>query len=226
MAHLIVTIDGPAASGKSTVAHLLSKKVGARFLDTGAMYRAVTLAAINAGVDMTNPTKLLEVLRSTEFAFAVEHGEMTVQINGLDVTEQIRRPDVTANARHIASAAQLRQELVRMQREFAVHCEKMVTEGRDQGTVAFPDADVKFYLTAELTQRARRRQAELAGHDQESLEQIREAIEQRDKSDKSRGVGPLRAAPDAVVIDTTALEIGEVVEKLLDTVRERCPGKI
>jgi cytidylate kinase len=226
MAHLIITIDGPAASGKSTVARLLARKVGARFLDTGAMYRAVTLAAINAGVDMTNPTRLLEVLRSTEFAFAAEQGETTVQINGLDVTEQIRRPDVTANARYIASATQLRQELVRMQREFAADCERMVTEGRDQGTVAFPDADVKFYLTAELAQRARRRQAESTSHDKESLEQIREAIEQRDKSDQSRGAGPLRAAPDAVVIDTTDLEIDEVVEKLLDTVRERCPGKI
>jgi cytidylate kinase len=225
MAHLIITIDGPAASGKSTVARLLARKIGARFLDTGAMYRAVTLAAIQAGADMTNPTSLLEVLRSTKFEFPVKQGQMTARINGLDVTEQIRRPDVTANARYIASAAQLRQELVRMQREFAADCEKMVTEGRDQGTVAFPDADVKFYLTAELTERARRRQAELGGHDQQSLEQIREAIEHRDKSDQSRGVGPLRPAHDAVVIDTTDLGIDQVVEKLLDTVREQCPGK-
>jgi cytidylate kinase len=226
MAHLIITIDRPAASGKSTVARLLAEKIGARFLDTGAMYRAVTLAAIQAGADMTNPTKLLEVLRCTEFEFAAEQGETTVRINGLDVTEQIRRPDVTASARYIASAPQLRRELVRMQREFAADSEKMVTEGRDQGTVAFPDADVKFYLTAELTQRARRRQAESPGRDQQSLEQVREAIEHRDMSDKSRGTAPLRPAPDAVVIDTTDLGIDQVVQKLLDTVREQCPGKI
>ena len=190
------------------------------------MYRAVTLAAIQAGAEMTNPTSLLEVLRSTEFEFAADQGETTVQINGLDVTEQIRRPDVTASARHIASAPQLRQEMVRMQREVVADCEKMVTEGRDQGTVAFPDADVKFYLTAELDERARRRQAELGTNEQQNLEQIRDAIEQRDTSDKSRGVGPLRPAPDAVVIDTTNLGIDQVVQKLLDNVRERCPGKI
>jgi len=226
MARLTITIDGPAASGKSTAARLLAEKIGAGFLDTGAIYRAVTLAARNAGADMTNPTELLGVLRKTKFEFTANKGEMTAHIDGEDVTRQIRHPDVTENARYIASAPELRQQLVRMQREFAARCETLVTEGRDQGTVAFPDADVKFYLTAELTARARRRQAELGANDEQNLEQLRDAIEQRDKSDRTRGVGPLRPAPDAVVIDTTNLSIDQVVQRLLDSVKERCGGKI
>ena len=216
MANLVITIDGPAASGKSTVARLLAERLGVSFLDTGAMYRAVTLAAIEAGVDMNDEVKLLGVLDNRKFQFAVREGKMVVCIDGLDVTERIRSPEVTANARYIASAARLREKLVAMQREFAAREKKIVTEGRDQGTVAFPDADVKFYLTADAGERARRRQAELRTEDsRDSLEQIQRAIEDRDKSDEERAVGPLRPAEDAVVVDTTDLSIEEVVEKLL-----------
>jgi len=223
MSNLVITIDGPAASGKSTVARLLAERLGASFLDTGAMYRAVTLAAIGAGVDMGDEEKLLGVLETSEFRFAVKEGKMTVRIDGVDVTERIRSPKVTAKARHIASAAKLREKLVQMQRQFAAGEEKIVTEGRDQGTVAFADADVKFYLTADAGERARRRQAELrAGGGSESLEQIQKAIEERDKSDEDRTVGPLRPADDAVVIDTTDLGIEEVVEKVLRCVKEKC----
>jgi len=222
---LIITIDGPAASGKSTVARLLAERLGARFLDTGAMYRAVTLAAMRAGVDMSDEEKLLEILGDREFQFTAEEGKIAVRMDGVDVTEQIREPEVTASARHIASAAKVREKLVEMQRQFASGEEQVVTEGRDQGTVAFPDADVKFYLTAETIERARRRQAELGGKGEKNLEQIRRAIEERDKSDESRGVGPLRPADDAIVVDTTDLSIAGVVEKLLRCVEERCPKR-
>ena len=216
MANLVITIDGPAASGKSTVARLLAERLGVSFLDTGAMYRAVTLAAIEAGVDMNDEVKLLGVLDDRKFQFAVREGRMEVCIDGVEVTEQIRRPKVTANARYIASAAKLREKLVEMQRQFAEREKKIVTEGRDQGTVAFPDADVKFYLTADAGERARRRQAELQDRDGcENLEQIQRAIAERDRSDEERAVGPLRPAEDAIVIDTTDLSIDEVVEKLL-----------
>lgn len=221
MANLIITIDGPAASGKSTVARLLAEVLGASFLDTGAMYRAVTLAAIQASADMSDEEKLLGVLDSREFQFAIKKSKMAVCIDGVDVTEQIRGPKVTANARHIASAAKMREKLVEMQRQFAAGEDKIVTEGRDQGTVAFPDADIKFYLTAQISERARRRQAELrAKGGGESLEKIQGDIEERDKSDESRTVGPLRPADDAIVIDTTDLSIEEVVEKLLGFVEE------
>lgn len=222
MANLIITIDGPAASGKSTVARLLAERLGVSFLDTGAMYRAVTLAAMQADIDMDDEKKLVSVLDSRKFKFVVKEGKTVVFIDDIDVTEQIRRPEVTADARHIASAAKIRQKLVEMQRQFAANQQKVVTEGRDQGTVAFPDADIKFYLTAGVAERARRRQTELlAKGTGESLENIQKAIEERDKSDESRAVGPLKPAEDAIVVDTTNLSIKEVVEKLLRCVKEK-----
>ncbi len=226
MAEMVITIDGPAASGKSTAARLLAEKLGASFLDTGAMYRAVTLAAMQADVDMTDQEKLLGVMKMNEFQFSLRDGKMVVCINGIDVTEQIRQPQITANARYIASSPKAREKLVQMQRQFASGRQKIVTEGRDQGTVAFSDADIKFYLTADPIERATRRQAELRakGGDQ-SLEQIKKAIEERDKSDENRTVGPLRPAEDAIVVDTTDLSIEEVVEKLLSCVKEKCLRK-
>jgi len=233
MADLVITIDGPAASGKSTVAQLLAERLDASFLDTGAMYRAVTLAAMRAGVDMSDEEALLAAMEASEFEFSAAKGRMEVYIDGVDVTEQLRGPEVTANARYAASAPKVREKLVEMQRQFAAGEEKIVTEGRDQGTVAFSDADVKFYLTADADERARRRQAQLqTGGDSESLstghlaaEQIQRAIEQRDKSDESRAVGPLRPADDAVFVDTSKLDIEEVVAKLLSCVKEKCPEK-
>jgi cytidylate kinase len=183
------------------------------------MYRAVTLAAMQAGVDMSDEDKLLGVLDNKEFGFTAKEGKMEVRIDGVDVTEQIRQPEVTANARHIASATRIREKLVDMQREFAAGEEKIVTEGRDQGTVAFVDADFKFFLTADATERARRRQAQLQAKGVcQSLEQIQKAIEERDESDRGRAVGPLRPADDAVVVDTTELSVEGVVGKLLDFV--------
>ncbi len=226
MANLVITIDGPAASGKSTVAGVLAEKLGAVFLDTGAMYRAVTLEAMKSGVDMANEEQLLRVLEASDFEFASTKGKMLVSINDIDVTEQIRRPDVTTNARYIASAPKVREKLVQMQRKFAEGREKIVTEGRDQGTVAFPAADLKFYLTAEPAERARRRQAELQAEGiTQTIERIQKDIEQRDKSDAARSVGPLTPADDAIVVDTTALSIDEVVDKLFNYVRQRCLKK-
>ncbi len=221
MAGLVVTIDGPAGSGKSTVARLLAERLGAGFLDTGAMYRAVTLAAIKAGVDMKDPTQLAEVLEKSKFEFAIKAKQMIVLVDGIDVTEQIRDEQVTANARFVAAAPQLRARLVQMQRDFAAGQEKIVTEGRDQGTVAFPGANVKFYLTADVEERAARRLAELhAKGGAESIDQIRKAIEERDRSDRNRSVGPLKPADDAVIVDTTCLTLEQVVEKLFEGVRE------
>ena len=221
MANLIITIDGPAASGKSTVARLLADRLKASFLDTGAMYRAVTLAAMQAGVDMLNQQKLLDVLDNTNFQFSSKQGKMLVSIDGVDITEQIRQPQITENARHIASAPKVREKLVQMQRAFAAGEDKIVTEGRDQGTVAFDNAQFKFFLTADIDERARRRQVELKaqGRD-ENLKQTRKAIEQRDKSDQSRAIGPLKPAENAVIVDTTDLTIEQVVEKLLHYVQK------
>ena len=226
MADLIVTIDGPAASGKSTAARRLAQKLGASFLDTGAMYRAVTLAAMKDDVDLNNQEELLGVLQKHQFRFSVRAGQMRISIDAIDVTDMIRNPRVTAIARYIAAAPKVREKLVDMQRQFAADRRKIVTEGRDQGTVVFADATVKFYLTADPAERARRRQAELGTKgDSESLEKTQKAIEERDQSDQSRAVGPLKPAQDAIVVDTTNLNIDEVVDKLLKLVEEVCSKK-
>jgi cytidylate kinase len=218
MAKLIVTIDGPAASGKSTVARLLAERLGASFLDTGAMYRAVTLAAMQAGVNMSDEQMLLEVLDKRKFQFIIKKNKMAVSIDGVDVTDQIRTPEVTANAKYIACAPKVRAKLVEMQRQFAADEDKIVTEGRDQGTVAFPNADIKFYLTAQASERAKRRAKDEGRTTQAEIEQIKKDIEERDKSDQNRSVGPLTPAADAVVVDTTDLTVEEAVEKLLEQV--------
>jgi len=226
MASLIVTIDGPAGSGKSTIARLLAQKLNAAFLDTGAMYRAVTLTAMQAGIDLAAEQQMLELMQKTRFQFSATAEKMTVTVDGRDVTEQIRRPDVTANAKYAASAPTVRAALVDMQRQFAADHKAIVTEGRDQGTVAFPDAHAKFYLTADAQERARRRHTEMATQGKpQSVEQIQQAIEQRDRSDAARTVGPMKPADDAIVIDTTNLTIDQVVSTLLSYVNERCPRK-
>ena len=222
MTRFIITIDGPAGSGKSTVARLVAAKLDATFLDTGAMYRAATLAAMLDGADLTDQQRILDVLDDTVFEFKATPEGMLVQIDGVDATAQIRDPKVTANAHYVAGCAPARQRLVDMQRRFAGAYGKVVTEGRDQGTVAFPDADVKFYLTADLDERARRRQAELKTKAiLQTDDEIRQAILKRDQSDESRAVGPLKPANDAVIVDTTGLTIDEVVEKLIVCVNAR-----
>ena len=226
MVRLVITIDGPAASGKSTVARLLAAKLNATFLDTGAMYRAATLAAMLDGADMTNQQRILEVIDETVFEFKATRDGMLVRIDGVDATLQIRDPKVTANARYVACLAP-RQRLVDMQRRFAGAYERIVTEGRDQGTVVFPDANVKFFLTADFNERARRRQAELkAKAIQQTDDEVRQAILKRDQSDENRAVGPLKPANDAVIVDTTGLSIDEVVKKLVDCVKQKCSMKL
>jgi cytidylate kinase len=220
---LINKIDGTAASGKSTVDRLLAQKLIASFLDTGAMYRAVTLAAMQADIDLNDERQLLDITQKCEFRFSISADKTTVHIDNVDVTEHIRKPEVTANARYIAAAPKLREELVKMQRQLAADQRKIVTEGRDQGTVAFSDADFKFYLTADSTERAQRRQKELREKGiEENLRQLQETIEKRDKSDQSRAVGPLKPAEDAIIVDTTDMSIEEVVDKLAGYVNEKC----
>lgn len=222
MAGFVVTIDGPAASGKSTVARGLAQKLGAVFLDTGAMYRAVTLAAMQKGVRLSDASGLLDTLRKTKFDFVADADKMKVAVDGVDVSTEIRQPGVTENSRYIAAEPKVRAELVRMQRDFAGKHDKVVTEGRDQGTVAFPDADVKFYLTADIKTRAGRRMKELEGAEAVSFDELVRAIRDRDASDSQRAEGPLRPAADAIPIDTTELNIEQVVELLVSHVRARC----
>jgi len=222
MAELIITIDGPAGSGKSTMAKRLAERLGATFLDTGAMYRAVTLAAVRDGADLTDEERLVQVVQGHRFDFEAAGDKTLVRIDGDDVTDLIRDSDLTARVRHIAGAPRVREQLVAMQRAFASRHDKIVTEGRDQGTVVFPDARIKFFLTADAAERAGRRAAELQAKGAEvNLDEIRRAIEARDKSDENRAVGPLKPADDAVRLDSTGLSIEESVERICRCVEER-----
>ena len=219
---LVIAIDGPAASGKSTVAAMLAQKIGAVFLDTGAMYRAVTLAAMQKNIDLHDEAALLEMIEKTDFSFIPLKNQIQVSVDNNDVTGDIRNPNVTENVKHIAAMPAVRDRLVKMQRQFAQKHKRIVTEGRDQQTIAFPDADFKFFITAEPGERARRRQAQLkqTGHEQD-IREIRTNIQKRDDSDLQRNTGPLAPAKDAVTIDTTNYSAEQVIEKLLEYINKK-----
>lgn len=213
---IIITIDGPAGSGKSTIARLVAKKINAVFLDTGSMYRAVTLIAIQEKIELSDEKQMLAIIDRHNFKYTPAENGMNVKIDNEDVTEKIRSTEVTENAKYPASNPKIRQRLVQMQRSFAKNYNKVVTEGRDQGTVVFPGAKLKIFLTADIDERARRRLTQLEGRcSEDQLQKTRLAIQQRDHSDKSRKVGPLQIPPNAVIIDSTNMTIEQVVEKIL-----------
>ena len=215
----IITIDGPAGVGKSTVARMLAQRVDAVFLGTGATYRAVTLAAMQADVDLTDVQAVLDVMAKTDFEFFHEGDVLKVVVDGQDATAAIRSPEVTENVKHIASQPKLRSRLVQLQRDFAAQFEKVVTEGRDQGTVVFPNAQFKFFLTADPRQRTRRRYTELKAAGKEiDFETLDQQIIERDASDENRSVGPLKPAANAVIIDTTKIDADGVVNKMLEVI--------
>ncbi|MCR9229664.1 MAG: (d)CMP kinase [bacterium] len=214
---MIVTIDGPAGSGKSTAARGLSQRLGFEFLDTGAMYRCVALAVLNQGIDPADSQSVGDVSQQIRISFADAH----VILNGEDVTQAIRTAEVSEAASKVAQYPVVREALVDLQRQ-AAEGVNIVSEGRDQGTVVFPDALCKFFLIADPEERARRRFDEMQGQDQEITQaEILQQIHQRDQRDESRTVAPLKPADDAVEINTSQLSIEEVLDQLEQTVRER-----
>ncbi len=222
---MIVTIDGTAGSGKSTAAAGLARRLGALHLDTGTMYRAVTLKALREGVDLEDGEALERIARNASVELLNEDGRTRVLLGGEDVTAAIRENRVSTRAHYAAGTPGVRQVLVERQRAHGSRAGDLVAEGRDQGTVVFPDADVKFYLDAEVAERARRRQVELQERGEFcSYRQVLAEVRQRDERDATRKVGPLRPAADAVHVDTTDLGIDEMVEVLLDEVRRRTGG--
>jgi CMP/dCMP kinase len=222
----IITIDGPAGVGKSTIARTLAQRLDAVFLDTGAMYRAVTLAAVERGIHPTDTSRVRTLFDQCRFEFRPQTEGMQVFVDSQDKTAAIRDPKITEQVKYIAAAPALREKLVQMQQAFAAGCQRIVTEGRDQGTVAFAHATVKFFMTADPQERARRRHKELlaAGKDI-LLEQVLGDQAIRDASDENRSVGPLKPADDAVMIDTTTLSIEQVIEQMQRVIREKTGGR-
>jgi cytidylate kinase len=210
----VVTIDGPAAAGKSTTARGLANRLGWRFLDTGAMYRAVTLAAIRGGTDLTNEAHLNALVQSLSVDLLADR----VLLGQEDVTHAIRGVEITRLSKFVADSPGVRERLMIWQRTFAaVH--DVVTEGRDQGTLVFPDAFRKYYLTASEEERARRRLGEyLARGESATFESLLNDQRQRDARDAARAIAPMKPAPDAVVVDTTGMSVEAVIDRLADDI--------
>lgn len=218
---MIIAIDGPAGSGKSTVAKLVANELGFLYVDTGAMYRALTLKAMQKGVDLKDESALIELAKKTSIKLEGQSdGRLKVFLDAKDVTNQIRTPEVTSNISYIANVPGVRQEMVKLQRRIGHSAEKgAVLEGRDIGTVVFPDAPKKFYLDASVEERARRRHKELLENGiNTQLDRIEADIRIRDKKDQTRKVGALKKAADAILIDTTDLTVQEVIDGVLSRV--------
>ena len=216
----VVAIDGPSGSGKSTVARGVADALGLPVLDTGAMYRSVTLAAIERGVDAADGPACAALAREADI-----DATDGIWLEGRDVTEDIRGPAVTASVSTVAAHPEVRGILVVRQRDWADAHGGGVVEGRDIGTVVFPDAAVKVFLTATDAERARRRQRdEVAAARDIDVERVREDLERRDHLDATRATSPLQAADDAWVLDTTGLEIAEVVSEIVARFRSATGG--
>ena len=211
---MIVTIDGPAGAGKSSIAHQVADRLGFEFLDTGAMYRAVTYGALQNEVDLNDPDALAQYASTITLRWE----DQCIYLDDVDISEQIRSPVVTKSIRYLADIPRVRDQLSQQQRCIAKGRD-VVTEGRDQGTDVFPDAECKIFLTASPEERARRRQQQLAdAGKQVTAQEILVAQNQRDLEDRMRDVGRLRAAPDAIVLQSDGLSADEVLEKVLEIV--------
>lgn len=217
---MIVAIDGPAGAGKSTVARAVAGALGVGYLDTGAMYRALTLLALRDGVAIDDGPELAELARTHPVSLEGGPGGARVMMRGDDVTMAIREADVTAAVSEVAAHPEVRSALVARQRQIMEHGD-WVCDGRDIGSVVFPEAEVKVFLTASVDERARRRHAELAARGERvDLRVIRDDVERRDHADSSRAASPLVVADGAVVVDTTGIRIDEVVTRIASMARE------
>ncbi len=222
---MIITIDGPAGSGKSTVARILATRLDLPYLNSGAIYRAVTMVVVDSSVSFDDREAVSELIRG--LPFRVEEGEERTRfyLGERDVTDRIKDPDVTAEIHRIANDGGFRTLLVPLQRRWA-EGRGVVSEGRDMGTVIFPEAEVKFFLDAPVEERARRQHRELLARGIESdYEQLLERVRERDGHDRNRDVAPLKAAADAIRVDTGGLTIDGVVEVLLSKVAGRSPQR-
>lgn len=216
MPPLIVTIDGPAGAGKTTVSKQLAKKLGYRYIDTGALYRGIAVAARNAGVAADDDVALSDLCRTISLDFVDHGGDLRLTLNQTDISDQIRTPEISMLASAISARPPVRGFLLDIQRAIGAG-KRIVVEGRDMGTVVFPGAEVKFFLEADLDVRSQRRHAELIGKpgSTSSLQDVHADMAQRDRNDSTRKIAPLKPASDAVRIDSTRLTIDQVVATMM-----------
>ncbi|MFW5968289.1 MAG: (d)CMP kinase [Persicimonas sp.] len=217
---MIVAIDGPAGAGKSTIAHRVADRLGFQLIDTGALYRAVAYRALEDGLDLDSAEEVSTMAASVHFEFRREEGENVLYCDGARMGEKIRTGHVTRASSQISGYSAVRNSLLDVQRELGER-ESSVLEGRDIGTVVFPDAELKIFLTASKEVRAHRRYEQMREQGMDAdLDDVYDEIVERDRRDTERDIAPLQKADDAVEIDTTDMEIDEVVERILDEVEK------
>lgn len=222
MTRVVVAVDGPSGTGKSSVAKELARQLGASYLDTGAMYRIVTLWVLRAGVDLTDSAAIAAASEQVPMSVSSDPDAQTALLAGEDVSVPIRGAEVTGAVSAVSAVPAVRERLVRQQRELAETSGAVVVEGRDIGTVVLPDADVKIYLTASAEVRAQRRHAQnIAGGIEDSYQAVLADVKRRDHLDSTRAVSPLRAADDAVIVDTSDMDEAQVIAHLQELVQQR-----
>ncbi|MFH1073657.1 MAG: (d)CMP kinase [Candidatus Firestonebacteria bacterium] len=221
----VIALDGPAGSGKSTIAKLVAKRLGIYYIDTGAMYRAVTLMAIREKVDTKSEEELVLLVKRCDIGFKYEDKGLRVFMNGRDVTEDIRLPEVSKASSDIADSIGVRKYLVALQQKMG-KTGGVILDGRDIGSLVFPDAEFKFYLDASVEERARRRFKELKAKGiEQTSEEVKKDILARDKRDKERAYGALKLVPDAIKVDTSDLGIEEVVNIIASKILSKEDGQ-
>ena len=220
MEKLLITIDGPAGAGKTTVSRSLADRLGYRYIDTGALYRGVALAAQIRGIDSEKDDDLKHLCRDLDLTFAGTEEGAVLLLNGEDVSDRIRTPEITMLASAVSARPVVREFLLNLQKDLGRE-KAAVFEGRDMGTVVFPDADLKFFLNAAAPTRAQRRYEEQKSKSSQTLEEVQRDIRQRDSNDSTRDVAPLKPAVDAITIDSTKLNADEVVDLMVSYIRKQ-----
>lgn len=220
MRNIRIAIDGPAGAGKSTIARMLSQKLGIIYLDTGAMYRAVALKAIREGIDTKNREELAQLVQNISIEIKYNGNEQVIYLDGEDVSSKIRTPEVSVGASNVATIPEVRLKMVELQRKIA-KSSSVVMDGRDIGTYVLPDADLKIFLTASVEERAKRRYKEQIekGIRDISLEEVMRDIEYRDLNDANREFAPLAKAEDAIELDTTNMTAQEAADKIMSYIK-------
>ena len=212
--NFVITVDGPSGAGKSTISKKIAARLNLIYIDTGAMYRAVAWASLQQKIDLKDTAALDQLLKNIKIRFQAADDKNLVFCNGHDVTNEIRTPQIDQLASAVSGIPAVRNALLPLQREASRGCAAII-DGRDAGTVIFPEAELKIYLDAELTARARRRLKDQSGSPEINIQSVTQAIADRDAADSSRSQAPLRMADDAILIDSTKLTIEEVCEKIL-----------